>query len=223
MKCTIVIIEDEEDILELIEYNLQKAGFETVGFLNTKNVKQLLLEEPVDLMVVDRNLPAVEGSEFVKALRDSGIDIPTIFLTAKDKEEQIEEGFLRGADDYMTKPFNMKELILRIKAVLSRTAPSTLDHMEFRDIMLDLKTRKAYVNKELIDLTKLEFELLKTLVEHKNTVLEREFLLNHVWKDESFFQDKTVNVAVNRLKRKIDPDGSKKYIKSVWGVGYSLS
>ena len=223
MASTILIIEDEEDLLELLEYNLQKAGFETVGFLSTKNVEKLLQEEKVDLMIVDRNLPHIEGSEFVKKLRESGINIPTIFATAKDKEEDIEEGFERGADDYLTKPYNMKELILRIKAILKRTNPTSLDRVEFKDILLDIKPRKVYVAKEEIDLTKLEFDLLKTLIENKNNVLNREFLLTHVWKDETYFQDKTVNVAVNRLKKKIDPTGEKEYIKSVWGVGYTVS
>lgn len=223
MVYTILVIEDEEDLLELIEYNLQKVNFETIGFLSTKNVKQLLSEEKIDLMIVDRNLPNVEGSEFVKTLRDEGINIPTIFLTAKDKDKEIEEGFERGGDDYMTKPFNMKELILRIKAILARVNPSKLDAIEFRDIFLDIKSRKTYIAKKEIELTKLEFELLKTLIENKNSVLNREFLLTHVWKDETFFQDKTVNVAVNRLKKKIDPDGAKDYIKSIWGVGYTLN
>jgi len=220
---TIVIIEDEEDLLELLEYNLQIAGFETVGFLSTKNVEKLLKEEKIDLMIVDRNLPHVEGSEFVKQLRESGINIPTIFATAKDSDDEVEEGFERGGDDYLTKPYNIKELILRIKAILKRTNPASLNRVEFKDILLDLKSRKVYVAKAEIELTKLEFDLLKTLIENKNSVLNREYLLTHVWKDETFFQDKTVNVAVNRLKKKIDPKGNKDYIKSVWGVGYTVS
>lgn len=220
---TILVIEDEEDLLELIEYNLQKAGFETLGFLSTKNVSQLLLEEKIDLMIVDRNLPSVEGSEFVKKLRSDGINIPTIFVTAKDSDADIQEGFERGGDDYMTKPFNMRELILRIRAILSRLNPSKLEKIEYKDIYLDLKSRKTYIAKKEIELTKLEFDLLRTFLENKNSALDRDFLLTHVWRDEAFFQDKTVNVAVNRLKKKIDPTGEKEYIKSVWGVGYTLS
>lgn len=220
---TILVIEDEEDLLELIEYNLQKAGFETLGFLSTKNVSQLLLEEKIDLMIVDRNLPSVEGSEFVKKLRSDGINIPTIFVTAKDSDADIQEGFECGGDDYMTKPFNMRELILRIRAILSRLNPSKLEKMEYKDIYLDLKSRKTYIAKKEIELTKLEFDLLRTFLENKNSALDRDFLLTHVWRDEAFFQDKTVNVAVNRLKKKIDPTGEKEYIKSVWGVGYTLS
>jgi len=222
MNKTIVLIEDEEDLLELMEYNLQKEGYETIGFLSTKNVKQLLEEETVDLMIVDRNLPGVEGSQFVKNLREKNISIPTIFVTAKDSDSDIEEGFKSGADDYLTKPFNMKELILRIKAILARTSSQDSNKLIYRDINLDLDTRKFYINKKEIELTKLEFELMKILIENQKKVLDREFLLVNVWKDESFFQDKTVNVAVNRLKKKIDPNGDKNYIKSIWGVGYTL-
>lgn len=222
MASTIVVIEDEEDLLELLEYNLQKENFETVGFLSTKNVRKLLEEEKIDLMIVDRNLPGVEGSEFVKELRESGINIPTIFVTARDKNEDILDGFEKGADDYITKPFNIKELMVRIKAILARTSPSESEHIKFKDIQLEMKSRKVYINKKEVELTKLEFELLKKFIDNKGTVLNREFLLTNVWKDESFFQDKTVNVAVNRLKKKIDPDGSKDYIKSIWGVGYTL-
>ena len=110
----IIIIEDEEDILELIEYHLQKEGYHVTGFLSTENVEQFLEEENPALMIVDRNLPSVEGSDFVIQMREIGYDIPIIFLTARDRDNDIEEGFLAGGDDYMTKPFNAKELLLRI-------------------------------------------------------------------------------------------------------------
>jgi DNA-binding response OmpR family regulator len=219
----IAIIEDEEDILELIEYQLQKNGYETEGFLSTKNVERFLEEESVDLLIVDRNLPGIEGSEFVKGLRDVGFQIPVLFLSAKDQDKDIEEGFLRGGDDYLTKPFNMNELILRVKAILRRTSSSTIDRVvKHRDITLDMESRSVKVDGLFLDLTKLEFELLLTLIKNKGRVLDRDFLLDNVWKDESYLQDKTVNVAVNRLKKKLDPDKEKEYIKSVWGVGYTI-
>ena len=121
MSVLIAIIEDEEDLLELLEYNFQKEGFESVGFLSTKNVEKLLKEEDVDLLIVDRNLPGVEGSDFIKEMRKKGFLTPVIFLSAKDAEDDILDGFLKGGDDYVTKPFNMRELILRVKAVIKRT------------------------------------------------------------------------------------------------------
>ncbi len=222
-KSVVVIIEDEEDLLELLEYNLQKAGFETIGFLSTTNVEKLLEEERVDIMIVDRNLPHTEGSEFIKSLRKKGINIPSIFATAKDSDEDIEQGFESGGDDYLTKPYNIKELILRIKAILKRTRPIEQEQLEFKDIVLEINQRKVLVANSEIKLTKQEFDLLKTLIQNRNRVLNREYLLAHIWKDETYYQDKTVNVAINRLKKKIDPTGKKEYIKSVWGVGYTLA
>ena len=222
MKHTILIIEDEEDLLELLEYHLQKEGYETLGFLNTKNVEKCLQEEPIDLLIVDRNLPGIEGSEFVATLRKKGLTQAVIFVTAKNSDANVEEGFLRGGDDYVTKPYNMKELLLRIKAVLARTSPQHKAIVSYRDLVLDLEAHSLHVDSKLIGLTKLEFDLLKTLIENKSSVLSREFLLEHVWKNEEFFQDKTVNVAINRLKQKIDPYKEKEYIKSIWGVGYTL-
>ena len=222
MKHTILIIEDEADLLELLEYNLQKVGYETLGFLSTKNVEQCLEEEDIHLLIVDRNLPNVEGSEFVASLRKKGFEQAVIFVTAKDSDTQIEEGFLRGGDDYVTKPYNMKELLLRIKAILARTAPENKNILIYRDMILDLEAHLLHVKGKAVELTKLEFDLLHTLIENKKSVLTRDFLLEHVWKNDEFFQDKTVNVAINRLKQKIDPNKDKEYIKSIWGVGYSL-
>jgi DNA-binding response OmpR family regulator len=218
----ILIIEDEEDLLELLEYHLQKEGYETLGFLSTKNVEKCLQEEPIDLLIVDRNLPGVEGSEFVETLRKKGFSQAVIFVTAKDSDANIEEGFMRGCDDYVTKPYNMKELLLRIKAILARTSPVSKSTLSYRDLMLDLEAHRLQVESKEVELTKLEFDLLRTLIENKSSVLSREFLLEHVWKSNDFFQDKTVNVAINRLKAKIDPTKEKEYIKSIWGVGYTL-
>ncbi|KHG33855.1 MAG: response regulator transcription factor [Epsilonproteobacteria bacterium] len=222
MKQSILIIEDEEDLLELLEYHLQKEGYETLGFLNTKNVEKCLNEEPIDLLIVDRNLPGIEGSEFVESLRKKGFTQAVIFVTAKNSDTNVEEGFLRGGDDYVTKPYNMKELLLRIKAVLARTSPQNNALLSYRDLVLDLNAHTLHVDAKAVELTKLEFDLLRTLIENKSSVLSREFLLEHVWKNDDFFQDKTVNVAINRLKQKIDPTKEKEYIKSIWGVGYSL-
>jgi len=223
MALNIVIVEDEEDLLELLEYNLQKEGYDTIGFLNTKTVAQILDEEDIDILIMDRNLPGIEGSEFVSKLRDDGINIPVIFLSAKDKDSDIEDGFLRGGDDYITKPFNMKELLLRIKAILKRT---TSKHNEgkllYRDLLLDKSTRVFSVDGKVVDITKLEFDLLSEFIINKTTVLERDYLLETVWGDSDSYQYKTVNVAINRLKEKIDPNKTKEYIKTVRGIGYKL-
>ncbi|MCF6308994.1 MAG: response regulator transcription factor [Sulfurimonas sp.] len=223
MNAKIVIVEDEEDLLELIEYNLTKEGFEVIGFLNTKTVTQILEEEDIDLLIMDRNLPGVEGSEFVQGLRKDGILIPVIYLSAKNSDSDIEEGFIRGGDDYLTKPFNMKELILRVKSILRRTTKK-IEHgnLSHRDLLLDKSSRTLSVDGKNVDITKLEFNLLCEFVINKNSVLDRDYLLENVWNDGDDYQYRTVNVAINRLKEKIDPAKTKDYIQTVRGVGYKL-
>ena len=224
MSDKIVIVEDEEDLLDLLEYNLSKEGFDVVGFLNTKTVQNILEEEDIDLIIMDRNLPGVEGSEYIQKLREDGIQTPVIYLTAKSKDSDIEEGFLSGGDDYMTKPFNMRELILRIKSIIKRTSHASSDgNIRYKDLLLDNDSRTLTINDKLVDITKLEFDLLSELIFNKNTILDRDYLLQNVWKNSDQNQYRTVNVAITRLKEKIDPDRSKNYIQTVRGVGYTLS
>ena len=219
----IVIIEDEEDILELLEYHLNKEGYRVTGFLSTENVEQFLEEESPALMIVDRNLPGIEGSEFVAYLREAGYSIPVIFLTARDQEKDLEEGFRSGGDDYMTKPFKTKELLLRIEALLRRAGVSSNDKVKYRDLVLDMHQHILSIEGKQIDITNLEFRLLHTFIKNPHQPLDRDFLREEVWGDDSTdFHDKTINVAINRLRKKIDPTGEKEYIAPVWGVGYKL-
>jgi len=218
----IVIIEDEEDLLELLEYQLAKEGYEALGFLSTKKVEDFLEQEEPDLLIVDRNLPGIEGSEFVRDMRKKGYDAPVIFVSAKDSDKNIEEGFLRGGDDYITKPYNINELLLRIKAVLRRTKEAKGGKVTCRGILLNLDTREAFLNNQKIKLSKLEFNLLAYFMKHKNIVLSRDDLLENVWRDKDFKKDKTVNVTVNRLKKRIDLESEDSYITAIRGVGYKF-
>lgn len=219
----IVIIEDEEDILELLEYHLAKEGYDVTGFLSTENVEQFMEEEAPNLLIVDRNLPGVEGSEFVANMREIGYDTPVIFLTAKDRDEDLEEGFKSGGDDYITKPFKIKEVLLRVEALLKRSGVNKSDKLRYKDLILDNKTRELLVGNEKVNLTNLEYKLLYTFVKNAHQTLERDYLRDQVWGDDNAnFHDKTINVAINRLKKKIDPSGQKEYFLPVWGVGYKL-
>ncbi|MGC9351951.1 MAG: response regulator transcription factor [Sulfurovum sp.] len=219
----IVIIEDEEDILELLEYRLGKEGYDVTGFLSTENVERFMEEESPALLIVDRNLPGIEGSEFVANMREIGYDTPVIFLTAKDKDDELEEGFKRGGDDYVTKPFNTNELLLRVEALLRRSGVKQSEKLRYRDLTLDNQARELYVDQKKVDLTNLEYKLLYTFVKNPHQTLQREFLRDVVWGDDSeHFHDKTINVAINRLKKKIDPTGVKEYFIPIWGVGYKL-
>jgi DNA-binding response OmpR family regulator len=218
---TILIIEDNEDLLEIEEFHLLKEGYRVIGLTSTKEVESIL-KEGVDLMLVDRTLPHVEGSEFVAYLRDKGVTTPVMFVSAKDTDAEIEEGFMRGADDYLRKPFNIQELIYRVKAILRRTNSIEHERLTARDIVMDFNTRKTFIESSEIALTKLEFELLGLFIKNKNKALEREYLLQNIWNDNEDTQKRTVNVTINRLKKKIDPQDTKEYIVPVRGIGYKF-
>ena len=216
----ILIIEDEEDILELLEYTLQKEGYETIGFLTIdKNVRKVLDEEEIDLIIMDRNLPGIEGTTFISEIKQQGFSNPVIYLTAKDRDEDIIEGFDNHADDYITKPFNIKELCARIKAVIKRTSKD-IDILKIKDIVYKASNKKFYIDEKEVDLTHLEHDLLLEFIKNKDILMTREHLLNSVWKDSFEKKEKTVNVAIKRLKAKIDPDGEKDYIRAIRGEGY---
>ena len=221
----IIVIEDEEDILELIEYHLESEGYAVTGFLSTENVEQFLEEETPSLMIVDRNLPGMEGSEFVAYLRDIGYTIPVIFLTAKDKDSELEEGFDAGADDYITKPFRPTELKLRVKALLKRYGVlNRQKRLKYKEIVIDLDENSVSVGGSAVSLTPLEFNLLKTFIENIDKPLTRDYLRDEVWGSAGEgVNDNAVNVAINRLKNKIDPKGEADYFSPVWGVGYKFS
>ena len=222
MSETVMIVDDEEDILDILEYNLSKEGYEVIACKDTKNVRDILDEEDIALILMDRNLPGVEGSEFIQQLREEGYDLPVIYLSAKEKSEEILEGFERGGDDYITKPFDLNILKARIKAVLKR-AKGDSKVLKEGDILYDATKKSFTIDGKEVALTKLEHDLLLTLLKHKDQLLSREFLLEEVWEDALSKQPKTVNVAIKRLKEKIDPDGSKEYITSVRGEGYIFS
>ncbi|WP_024789345.1 response regulator transcription factor [Lebetimonas sp. JH292] len=206
----IALIEDEEDLLDLLEFNLIKAGFDAVGFLNTKKVRDFIIEENPDLLIMDRNLPDIEGSEFVKNLKDEGFNIPVIFLTAKTAEEDVLEGFEKGADDYIKKPFSIKEMIARIKAVLKRYNKES-NVLLYKNYKLDLINKNLLIDNETVDLTKSEFKLLKVFFENPKRVISKDEIAELLEINE-----KSVNVSINRLNHKIN------LIESKRGIGYII-
>ena len=223
MSIGILIMEDEEDLLELLEYQLEKVGYETMGFLSCERVEECLEQENPSLMIIDRNLPNCEGSEFIKELRDKGYDTPVIFLSAKSEESEIYEGFESGGDDYITKPYKIKDVLFRVEAILRRAGVKRQEIIRYRDIILNIDSRVVTINKREIELTNIEFNLLLTFMRNRNQNLLREFIREEVWGNNGDnFNDKTINVAINRLKKKIDPNGDREYIIPIWGVGYRL-
>lgn len=216
----ILIVEDEEDILELLEYTLQKEGYETIGFLCVnEKLEKVLEEETIDLILMDRNLPGIDGTSFIDKIKNKGHNFPVIYVTAKDKDEDILEGFDSHADDYITKPFNIKEMLARIKSVIKRSSKD-LDILKVRDITYKASNKRFYIDSEEIELTHLEHDLFLEFLKNKDILMTREHLLEAVWEDSYDKKLKTVNVAVKRLKAKVDPENKKEYIKSVRGEGY---
>jgi DNA-binding response OmpR family regulator len=216
---TILIVEDEEDILDLMEYTLSKEGYDVITCVDTSHVQDILNEEDVSLILMDRNLPGVEGSMFIATLRKKGYNQPVIYVSAKSSYDEIIEGFDNGGDDYVTKPFNLNELKARVKALIKRTK-KVQDVMTHRDIAYDSSKKTFTINANEIKLTHLEHDLLLEFMKNKNILLTRDVLLERVWSDSLNKQLKTVNVAIKRLKESIDPDGTKNYIQAVRGEGY---
>lgn len=219
----IVVVEDEQDILELIEYHLSKEGYSVTGFLSTERVEQFLDEEDPSLIIMDRNLPSIDGSEFVKILRKKGYDIPVIFLSAKNSDIDIEEGFEVGGDDYITKPFNPKELLLRVKALLKRSgAIDTKERYTYKGIVIDCTSKSVTIDDHSVSLTGLEFDILLFFMKNISKAIERDTLYEIFWQNKSESVNyNAINVAITRLKKKIDND-KYSYIKSVWGSGYKF-
>ncbi|MGM0623762.1 MAG: response regulator transcription factor [Campylobacterota bacterium] len=219
MESTVLIVEDEDDILELIEFTLQSDGYDTVGLSDTKLVEKLLQEEDVDIILMDRNLPGIDGADFITNLRAKGLNQPVIYVTAKDSEGDLLEGFEKGGDDYITKPFSLDELKARVKAVLKRSKKE-LKVIKVKDILYKSSSKEFFIDEQKVKLTHLEHDLLLEFMKNNGSLLSREYLLENVWKDSFDKQLKTVNVAIKRLKEKIDPSNSKNYIRSVRGEGY---
>ncbi len=219
MNKTILIVEDEEDILDLMEYTLTKDGYDVITCIDTSNVRDMLDEEDISLILMDRNLPNIEGSSYVSTLRKDGYNQPVIFVSAKGSSDEILEGFESGADDYITKPFNLNELKARVKALIKRTQ-KVQDFIKFRDITYRSSNKTFTIDGTDIKLTHLEHNLLLEFMKNQNVLLSRDVLLERVWKDSINKQLKTVNVAIKRLKENIDPSGEKNYIQAVRGEGY---
>ena len=215
----ILIVEDEIDILELLEYTLQSESYEVFAFEDIKNVEKTLENEEIDLILMDRNLPSMEGSVFIEKIRKNGYNQAVIYVTAKDTHTNILEGFDRGGDDYITKPFDIDELKARIRAVLKRIKKD-VEILKHKDIIFNISKSEVLIDKHKVELTHLEKKLLLEFMKNVDKVLTREILLDNIWENNFETNIKTVNVAVNRLKDKIDPFKDKNYIKSVRGEGY---
>ncbi len=219
----IFCVEDDSNIRELVIYTLNTTGMEARGFENGNELMKALASEVPELVLLDIMLPGEDGLSILKKLKSSAKtkQIPVIMVTAKGAEYDVVKGLDAGADDYVTKPFGMMELVSRIKAVLRRTkTEQSLDVYEVENLKMDLKKHKVKVDGETVVLTLKEFELLKHLMMHQNTVLTRDRLLEEVWGYEFAGETRTLDVHIRSLRQKLGTAGE--LIQTVRGVGYQI-
>ena len=217
----ILIVEDDDAILDGLTFCLKKEGFEIIPTEYAKKGIEIALEEKVDLLILDINLPDINGLQLYRMIKEKK-DIPTIFLTANDSELSIVEALDSGADDYITKPFKTRELISRVHSVLRRSKREEQSIIEIKDIVINLTEAKVYKKGNLIFLTTLEYKILLILFMHPNWVFTREEILANIWDtDQEYVNDNTLTVYIKRIREKDDPTNPK-IILTVRGVGYRV-
>ncbi len=226
MSACILVVEDEPAIQELIAANLKHAGHRILQALDAEAAQTLLREELPDLVLLDWMLPGKSGIEFARSLRreQRTRSVPIIVLTAKSQEQDKVVGLDAGADDYMTKPFSPRELLARINAVLRRSAPDATDEaVEIGGLRLDPGSHRVTCDGTEVALGPTEFRMLHFLMTHPERVYSRTQLLDHVWGDHVFVEERTVDVHVRRLRAALEASGYDRLIETVRGSGYRIS
>ena len=224
MKYTVMLIEDEESLALMLKYNLQNEGYEVVH--EARGNKALAAVEKIrpSLILLDWMLPEISGVEICKLIRSNPEikNIPIIMLTAKGEEEDKIKGLSAGADDYVTKPFSIPELLARVKTNLRRAPePHQEKELIYEDIRMDMAEKKVFRGENYIHLGPTEFRLLKTLMEVPGKVFSREYLLKTVWGDNVYVEARTVDVHIRRLRKSLNDYGPD-YIRTVRATGYSI-
>ncbi len=219
---TVLVVDDERSIVELARLYLAREGFRVLSAHDGAQALATVQRDRPDLVILDLMLPRVDGWEVCRGLRQGGDDLPIIMLTARSDEVDRIVGLEMGADDYVTKPFNPRELVARVRAVLRRAdpAPSTARPVEFAGLTVDPGRREARAGEHELKLRAKEFDLLHALVAHRGLVLSREQLLNQVWGYDLYGDTRTVDVHIARLRDRLASTGVA--IETVWGVGYKL-
>lgn len=219
----IYIVEDDENIRELVKYTLESYDFNVKAFDSGKNLKENLLVDQVELLILDIMLPGQDGISILNDLRSDKktVDLPVILLTAKSAELDRVKGLDQGADDYITKPFSVLELVSRVKALLRRSkSESTTSIYTYKGLVLDENKREVSLEGQKIDLTYKEFELLLYMLKNKGLVLDREAIISKVWGYDFQGETRTVDVHIATLRNKLGPWA--KYIHTVRNIGYKI-
>lgn len=218
----ILVVDDEEDLCEILKFNLEMEGY----FVDTANSAEEALKLDLtqyQLLLLDVMMGEISGFRMASMLKKNKdtAEIPIIFITAKDTENDTITGFNLGADDYISKPFSLREVIMRVKAVLRRTAGVQMkeqDQLQYKGLVIHISKKKVTIDNEEISLTKKEFEILLLLLQNQGRVFSREDILTQVWNDESYVLDRTIDVNITRLRKKIGEYG--KQIVTRLGYGY---
>ncbi len=231
MENCILVIEDEQSIVTLLEYNLQKANFQVEVAYDGKEGLEKAIKRSYELIILDLMLPQLDGMEICKQLRMNKIMTPILMLTAKSDEFDRIFGLEMGADDYMTKPFSPREVVARVKAILRRTKNSSGDpenhigakQITIADLRIIPESHEVYFKERQLELTLKEYDLLLCLVQNKGRVITRDQLLQAVWQYEFVGDSRIVDVHISHLREKIESDTRRpKYIKTIRGLGYKL-
>ena len=220
----ILVVDDDKDILQTIKGNLELDGYEVLTALDGRTCLQLAREQRPDLIILDLNLPDIDGVKACQIMRRE-FEFPIIMLTARDGVADKVLGLECGADDYIVKPFNYLELSARIKSMFKRVERSLVkDQYEYKELSINFKSRSVDVRGESVKLTKTEFELLALFVSYPGEVLSRDFIQQQIWRDSQLYQSsRAVDVHVQRLRKKIEAEVENPlYIHTVAGVGYKF-
>ncbi len=221
----VLVVDDEPAICAMICASLELAGYRTNHSINGDLAHQMILNEMPDLVICDWMMPMLKGIDLVERLRSDHVtaNLPIIFVTAKDNEEDRLKGFDAGVDDFICKPLSPGELIARVRAVLRRSGPAPTDTIQFDDITIDKVNNSCRVNQVDIPLGPLEFRLLTFFVQNPNRVFSRQDILDGVWGKDVYIDDRTVDVHIRRLRRGLAVTSAENYIQTVRGRGYRLS
>jgi len=219
----ILMVDDEESIRELVATALRFVGFTVEVAATGREALWAIADDPPDLIVLDVNLPDIDGFEICRRLRARGGQMPVIFLTARDDDDDLRAGFTRGGDDYLTKPFSLEELVLRIRAVLRRTQrrPDAPARLVCGELVLDEDAHRVWRGEVEVTLTPTEFRLLRYLMQNSGRVVSKEQIVEHVWAYDFYGESSVVETYVSYLRRKLD-DREGRLIQTVRGFGYTL-
>ncbi|TRX70686.1 response regulator transcription factor [Carboxylicivirga sp. M1479] len=217
----ILIVDDEEDLCEILQFNLESEGYQTEVAYSAEEALQKDLRR-FNLLLLDVMMGGMSGFKLIDIIRnDRKVDVPVIFLTAKSAEDDLLTGFDLGADDYITKPYSLKELIARVKVALKRSiAVSNNDQneLQFKQMILNLETKRLVIDGQMVELTLKEFQILRLLFENKNKIYSRDEILEIIWGDSVVVTNRTVDVNITRLRKKLKQYGE--CLKNRAGIGY---